>query len=546
MRDVQEFHASFYKNNNKRDQDIFILKHCESQKPKRNRKRKETGNKAKTLILRYTVKRRDSLVVPVCRRAFQDILGVKKDRILNIMKKYQKNSVLPTENRGGDRIGHKNDNKRQAIKKFVESLKCTESHYCRSKTFNRIYLPAELSINKLWKLYNDCMDNNEELKVKECFFRDYFNKNFNIGFGTPKTDLCSTCLQYKTNIKQHALGTAERENFEAQQKLHKLRANAFYQILQEERDDLVTFSFDCQKNLALPKLPDQSAYFSMQIIFFHLAIICGSSRSSLNSENVRSFVWTELEYQRSSNQVASALHFTLKNFEFGKEVATVRLCCDGCGAQNKNSTVVGMLNYWLQFEAPPQIKKIEIVYPVVGHSYIPPDRLFGKIERIYKKTTVVINPNEYIAMVKKFATVYRVGFEVPVNDWRSETQKVFKQPGYWHFKFQPSKRIIIIKGNGGSPLVRGEAFYRNNLCIPKSLCKRGKHVTQIELRPLVAGVPINNDKKRSIEKLLEKHYGENWEQNDSLDYFKDIFQNVLETNSVLAEENQCENIEFSI
>lgn len=148
---------------------------------------------------------------------------------------------------------------------------------------------------------------------------------------------------------------------------------------------MVTFSFDCQKNLALPKLPDQSAYFTVQINFYHLAIVLGTSKNKLNSNSVNSYVWTELDFPRSSNEVSSCLHHTLSHFKFGKHVKVIRLVCDGWGAQNKNSTIIAMLNYWLQCEAPHHIARIELIFPVVGHSYIPPDRVFGQIENIYKK-----------------------------------------------------------------------------------------------------------------------------------------------------------------
>lgn len=541
MKDIREFHAAFYQNKDKRGQDMFILRHCDSKVPVRQRKRKENKNKPKSCILSYKLKRSDGLTVPVCRSAFQGILGIKKDRILNIMKRYKQNSLIPVERRGGDRVGQKNEGKKESIKKFIESLKCAESHYCRSKTINRIYLPAELSITKVWKMYNDQMDQNEDLKVKECFFRDYFNKHFNVGFGTPKTDLCSTCLQYKFNMQKETDET-KKTNLAAQQRLHKLRADSFYTCLQEEKEDLVTFSFDCQKNLALPKLPDQSAYFSMQINFYHLAVVFGSSKSKLTTENVSSYVWTELDRPRSSNEISSFLHHFLSKFTFVGNVKIIRFICDGCGAQNKNSTLIGMLSYWLQYEAPRQIEQIQILFPVVGHSYIPPDRVFGQIERVYKKNTVVIHPDEYVNLIKKFATVYRVGTDVQVKDWKNETQKVLKQPGYWHFKFQPSKRIILFKGKTGVPLVRGEAFYKNDLCTPKSLCKRGKKVSQMCPRILNNGIAINHDKKKSIAKLLERHYGKEWENLGELVFFKAVIHEAVQEvqHSETQEDSNCE------
>ncbi|KAK9709528.1 hypothetical protein QE152_g26555 [Popillia japonica] len=89
----------------------------------------------------------------------------------------------------------------------------------------------------------------------------------------------------------------------------------------------------------------------------------------------------------------------------------------------------GILNYWLQYEAPLNIELVEIVFPVVEHSYIPPDRVFGQIEKRYKKVPEVVHPEEYIDIIKEFAKVYKIGNDVVVKDWRSEAQKVLKQPG---------------------------------------------------------------------------------------------------------------------
>lgn len=44
--------------------------------------------------------------------------------------------------------------------------------------------------------------------------------------------------------------------------MHKMRATCFYKSLQTEEKRTVMFSFDCQKNLALPKIPDKVVYYS--------------------------------------------------------------------------------------------------------------------------------------------------------------------------------------------------------------------------------------------------------------------------------------------
>lgn len=76
---------------------------------------------------------------------------------------------------------------------FIGELNCEEPHYCRGKS-KRYYLPAELSINKLWRMYNNSQV--DDLKVKKSYFHNIFNQNYNLGFGSPRTDVCLTCLHF--------------------------------------------------------------------------------------------------------------------------------------------------------------------------------------------------------------------------------------------------------------------------------------------------------------------------------------------------------------
>lgn len=45
---------------------------------------------------------------------------------------------------------------------------------------------------------NNCDPN---LKVKYDYFRNIFDIDYNIGFGAPATDCCSTCISLKEEIK---------------------------------------------------------------------------------------------------------------------------------------------------------------------------------------------------------------------------------------------------------------------------------------------------------------------------------------------------------
>lgn len=121
-------------------------------------------------------------------------------------------------------------------------------------------------------------------------------------------------------------------------------------------------------------------------------------------------------------------------------IDTIRLVADGCGGQNKNSILIGMFSKWLYSFAPKKVTKIEIIFPVTGHSFIPPDRVFAVIERRIKRKEIIVNPDEYYNIFREYTTVYHLSQdEVEVSDWKSATQGVFKAPGQWHFRFQQTK-----------------------------------------------------------------------------------------------------------
>lgn len=43
------------------------------------------------------------------------------------------------------------------------------------------------------------------------------------------------------------------------------------------------------------------------------------------------------------------------------------------------------------------IKTMELLFPLVGYSYLPGDRMIARIEEKVKKQEIVENPNDYIS-----------------------------------------------------------------------------------------------------------------------------------------------------
>lgn len=83
---------------------------------------------------------------------------------------------------------------------------------------------------------------------------------------------------------------------------------------------------------------------------------------------------------------------------------TVNLFSDSCSGQNKNQFTMATLLCYINCKASILIQ-INHIFPVRGHSYMPPDRVFGRIEQEFKKKENIVSPNQYIEIFKKLCIV---------------------------------------------------------------------------------------------------------------------------------------------
>lgn len=518
MQDVRRAHQMFYDIPDKIKQDEIILRFVMINPVRRTRSRKDFFKKE--LSIKYFLPKlnEDSgrKNVLVCKKAFTDVFAISKKRVDLVCKKYFKTGKSPKENRGGKRMAQKYESQRKMVKAFISKLKPIESHYCREKNTTRQYLPSEMSISSLYKLFKN---STSEQDVKYEFFRSVFCTDFNLGFGSPPTDCCSLCISLNQKIKVTRCLVEKRE-LNTTLEVHKRKADSFYKLLQKENDGEITFSFDCQKNLVLPKVPDQSAYYSRQLYVYNFTVCQGTSKSKQLKENTFMYIWLETEHKKGSNEIASFVYHRLKNTDL-TNVHTIRLFSDGCGGQNKNQVMLSMLSKFLH-ECPSYIKNINYFYPIVGHSFIPPDRIFGRLEKQFRKIPCLTSINEYMNIFETIGTTIRVSSEeCKVYDWKSSCLETLKPPANWHFKFAPVKRIILSKSKQNI-LVRGEPNYHLNVGQEKGLCKRGKTITSMKPNVINKGVQVNAVKKTDVDNLLKKHFGCNWKNLPDLEYFKTV------------------------
>lgn len=192
--------------------------------------------------------------------------------------------------------------------------------------------------------------------------------------------------------------------------------------------------------------------------------------------------------------------------------------------------------------APEHIKNIEVIFTVVGHSYLPADRVFGNIEKGIKKLEVVTQPETYIERFSKNGSVSHLKQNCNVFNWKEHISDVLKPTGTWHFSFKDTKRFLLKKCKTGNVLIRGEY---------KSVLRKGKSPHMIKSATIKSGLQQANILKlKDIDKLLTKHIGATWKSLEELSLYATIFCNKIlepeqpgqEVENALCERNSRSNL----
>lgn len=391
------------------------------------------------------------------------------------------------------------------------SILGTESHYGRNKS-QRLYLSSEWNITKLWKAYNATVT--EALQVKRWFFNKIFATKFNIGFGTPATDQCSYCLRTKFLV-QNERDLNKKNRLMSELGAHRLRAKTFYRIMKKETYGTESYCMDLQQVQPLPKLSIGEAFYARQISLYNLCI------TDIGNQNPIIYSWTENQAGKGANEVSSALYDFLSKKTFDPTTTTLRIFADGCGGQNKNAHVVHVLTMWLLNDSPEAIKNILMVFPVRGHSYLPADRVFGRIERETKCYTEITELTLYREIYSKTNEVRVLGEHWEVRDMKYLGGVLKKTDG-----IAEMKRIFLKKKmikNTPSVVFKMEPTFCADDDSKKfqTLLKRGQRYANVRLPNSLPFINhISSEKKRDVLKLLDLRFGDKWLEQENLNFYK--------------------------
>lgn len=361
-------------------------------------------------------------MVIVYAAAFMNITSVTHKRLNTISQHFLEIEESPTERRGGSRRFRQDISK--SIKGHIKSFPVQESHYDR-KGSCRQYLASNLSISQMYRMRRDDRRAKNLFTVQYSTYRKIFREKFNLSFRTPRTDICGTCESYYHKIRA---GIDKHEN-QLQWKLHKVRAKKFYALLKKSKEECstLTVAFDLQKNLPLPKTNVGIEYYSRQLWLYNLAIViyCPKHRK----RNVTFYSWMEHESGKGSNEVCSALADFLRRIRKRAVRCGYRrlaLFSDGCPGQNKNSTMIAMLLTYVnsKFNA---FREVTYTFPIRGHSYIPPDRVFANIEKKIRCKGIIASPEDYYEMIRQFGRLLILGRDWHVYDYRDLAESILQK-----------------------------------------------------------------------------------------------------------------------
>lgn len=334
-----------------------------------------------------------------------------------VAKYYALNATARPERRGGARKVAENDDKKQLVMDHIQTFTCRASHYGGRGAPGRKYLPSDLSVARMHKLF----DQQHHDLVSYSMYYAVFRQHFNLGFGHPATDACSSCARFQLRVKDPSLTEEEKRSEAASFILHRRRARVFYDLLGKVDHDAVTLCFDMMQNLILPKTPIGQAYYSGQLYMYVFGVVVYHGKGSKQAvDDVHLYTWMEHENRKDSNMTASALDhcFRQQLSDAVHRAQSLRLFSDSCFSQKKNMNLLSML-FNLMEAAFPRVNA-EYVFPVMGHSFLPVNRVFGRIEQQVRKKDTVLMPEEYYDILSNHGNVHIHGQHWNAYDFKAE------------------------------------------------------------------------------------------------------------------------------
>lgn len=324
----------------------------------------------------------------VCKEALCALYQIGRKKIDVIKNHINSGCSAPPPDRRGKHTTrpHKLDAEvEQYIIEHINKFPVEESHYSRNRNPHKKYLSPLLNQKKMYQLYIDeCVREDLPLKfkIKQKTYSKIFVSKFNLSFGNPRSDTCSTC---------DAGGSNEE---------HKENYLAGFQALKHDRErvkhssNMVYVTIDMQQTMPLPKVTTSKAFYLRQMWFYNFGI----HTITKTIEKASFCTWTEDIANRGSAETCSSLLRYIEVDESIKDKNHLIIWSDSCAGQNKNFHMICLYQYLL---LKGYFRCIDHKFPEVGHTYLDSDRDFGRIEKVLRRNDTVYVPDKYREIILK-------------------------------------------------------------------------------------------------------------------------------------------------
>ena len=406
---IEDIHKSFWSIGDYNRQNEYLIR-CVTEKPfKRKYTKKDVSKRPAKLVYSVTHGNQD---FEVCREGFLSIFDIKRGKLDLIVKKLRDAragfGIVSQDGRGRAVPANKYSGaKLAAVHEFIGELPVVSSHYTRAKAPLRQYLPAGGSITGLYSEFQVWMEleHPDVEVVPEKYFRKLFTRDYNIEFAPPKTDECNFCSEVDVKIDAlkdatDARSVERRTLLENNKKQHLDNAKIAQEMLKDDLNfhpldnEFRAIAIDLQQQQMCPKMPVNKAYYTSKLWFRNFCVF------DITKNKVFMFPWDETVGSRGANEIASCIMRWLRYVREveGKNITKLRIFADNCGGQNKN---IHIILFFLQLIQQNSLKRVDIIYLVSGHSFMPCDRAFGVVEKYYRRHGYICSVSQYIGHLKK-------------------------------------------------------------------------------------------------------------------------------------------------
>ena len=264
----------------------------------------------------------------------------------------------------------------ETVKMVVDHIKSFEgrrSHYSLGQS-QKIYLDQDLSIRKM---HNKFAEEHPTVKCSYDSYRSIFNTRFNLSFGFPRSDTCSTCDEFKVKIAAES-DVNLKNQLENERNDHQNFARLFFIRKKLHRRIAMrdstkgAIAFDFWKNLPCPNVTTNDVYYRRQLSVYTFNV------HDLGRNTVHLYSYDETTAKKGSDDVCSMLYDFFMT-KLPQEVTTIDLFCDNCGGQNKNWTMFRFLYTLVHILE--RFELLTIHFPIRGHSYLECDKDMGVVNQ---------------------------------------------------------------------------------------------------------------------------------------------------------------------